>query len=65
MKVCGESGDVQSKTIDSWKDRFPEILEGYEKENIDETGIFWQALPDCSFGSKGKQYREERRVNNG
>ena len=22
---------------------------------MDETGVFWQALPDCGFGQKGKQ----------
>ena len=58
VKVCGESGDVHGVTIDSWKERLPEILEGYAKEdiwNIDETGVFWQALPDHGFGSKGQQ----------
>ena len=58
MKVCGESGDVQGETIDSWKERLPEIVEGYDVEdiwNMDETGIFWKALPDSGFGRKGSQ----------
>ena len=58
VKVCGESGDVRGETIDSWKERLPEILEGYAKEdiwNMDETGVFWQALPDRGFGNKGQQ----------
>ena len=58
VKVCGESGDVRGETIDSWKERLPEILHGYAKEdvwNMDETGVFWQALPDRGFGSKGRQ----------
>ena len=55
--VCGESGDVQGSTIDSWKERLPEIVSGYTKENIynmDETGVFWRALPSKGFGEKGK-----------
>ena len=68
MKICGESGDVRGETIDFWKERLPEILEGYAKEdiwNIDESGVFWQALPDCGFGSKGQQYKGVSKVNNG
>ena len=43
LKICGESGDVRGETVQSWKERLPEIVEGYEKEdvwNMDETGIF-------------------------
>ena len=55
LKICGESGDVQGETIDSWKERLPEIIQGYEKHNLwnmDETGLFWHALPDRGFGQK-------------
>ena len=34
FRVCGESGDVSGVTVDSWKERLPEILQGYKKENI-------------------------------
>lgn len=34
LTVCGESGDVQGKTVDSWNVRLPEIVLGYNKENI-------------------------------
>ena len=34
MKVCGESGDVQGISIDSWKEQLPEIVEGYAVNNI-------------------------------
>ena len=56
--VSGESGDVQGATVDSWKERLPEIVQGYSKDdiwNMDETGVFWQALPDCGFGQRGKK----------
>ena len=44
--------------VDSWKERLPEILQGYKKEdiwNLDETVCFWWALPDKGFSQKGKQ----------
>ena len=56
VKICGESG--AGETVDSWKERLPEICSGYSKEdkwNMDESGVFWQALPDSGFGQKGKQ----------
>ena len=58
VKVCGESGEVSGETVDSWKERLPEICSGYSKEdiwNMDESGVFWQALPDSGFGQKGQQ----------
>ena len=56
--ICCESGDVRGETVTSWKERLPEILEGYTKEdiyNLDETGCFWRALSTCGFGVKGKE----------
>ncbi len=58
FKICGESGDVQGVTVDSWKERLPELITGYAKEdvwNMDETGVFWRALPDSGFGRIGKE----------
>ena len=55
LRICGESGDVQGATVESWKERLPEIVQGYEKEDIwkmNETGVFWRALPDRGFGQK-------------
>ena len=57
MRICGESGDVQGPTVVSWKERLPELLSGFASDdiwNIDETGLFWKALPDQGFGVKGK-----------
>ena len=57
FSVCGESGDVQGCTVDSWKERLSEIVAGYKKEdvwNMDESVVFWRALPDKGFGEKGK-----------
>ena len=52
--VSGESGDVSSETVESWLERVPSVIEGYEARNIwntDETGCFWRALPDKGLGT--------------
>lgn len=56
--VVGDSRDEHSETVSSWKERLPVITAGYKAEdiyNLDETGCFWKALPDQSFGHHGKQ----------
>ena len=58
MTVSGESGDVSGLTVDSWKERLPEMVQGYSSEdvwNLDESGVFWKALPDKGFGQKVKE----------
>ena len=53
LKICSESGDVGGATVESWKEHLPEIVQGYEKDdiwNMDETGLFWRAIPDKGFG---------------
>ncbi len=59
VRICGESGDVRGETVQSWKERLPEILRGYSKDiwNIDKAGVFWRALPETGFGQKGKACR--------
>ena len=47
-------------TVDSWKERLPELVAGYARDdirNFDETELFWKALPDHGFGAKGKECR--------
>ena len=60
LRISGESGDVEGPTVDSWLERLPELVTGYAQNdiwNMDETGLFWKALPDRGFGVKGKQCR--------
>lgn len=55
--VSGESGSVNKDTVESWKERLPELLEGKKAEdiwNLDETGCFWRALPDKGLCQKSK-----------
>ena len=57
LTISGESGDVSGVTVESWKERLPELLQGYQKKdiwNLDETGVFWKALPERGFGQKSK-----------
>ena len=59
IRVCGESGDVSGETISPWKERLPELLQGYKAEdicNLDETGCFWRASPKSGFGERGKKH---------
>lgn len=65
LQVSGESGDVQGPTVDSWKERLPELIAGYARNDIwkvDETGLFWKALPDCGFGVKGKECKGGKKI---
>ncbi|XP_065832947.1 tigger transposable element-derived protein 6-like [Oscarella lobularis] len=58
VTVSGESGDVSGATVESWKERLPNILEGYSPENvwnIDESGVFWRTLPVKGFARKAKE----------
>ena len=69
VKISGESADVSGETVDSWKERLPEIIAGYEQDdiwNMDRTGVFWQGLPDRGFGQKGKLFwwKEEQQACN-
>ena len=34
LKVKGESRDVQGETVDSWTERLPEIIHGYDKDDV-------------------------------
>ena len=57
MTVSGESGNVSGAIVDSWKERLPEVLQGYAKRDrwkLDETGVFWKALPECGFVQKSR-----------
>lgn len=55
FKVSGESASVDQTTVDQYRTRLPEIVNGYSPSNIfncDETGLFYRALPDKTLGTK-------------
>ena len=63
------SGESRGCTVESWKERLPELLEGYIKKeyiyNLDEMECFWRALPDTGFGEKGKKCKGRTSLNTG
>jgi hypothetical protein len=55
--VCGESACVSQDTVQDWKDKLSDIIEGYSARdiyNMDETGLFFRALPDNTLSVKGE-----------
>ena len=68
FSVTGEDGEVNAETLESWTERLPEIVKGYELKDIwnaDETGLFCRALPDKSLSvkkrrCKGGKYAKQR-----
>ncbi len=68
FKICGESGDVQGVTIDSWKECLPELVRGYSKNdiwNMDETGLFFVLYLIMALPKKVVVAREERNPSRG
>jgi hypothetical protein len=67
VKLCGESGDICGDTIDSWLERLPELVDGYQKEdiwNFDETGVFFgKPFQTVVLGRGAKSVKEAKRVN--
>lgn len=60
VRICGESGDVSGGTVESWKERLPELMFGYNQadiRNMHETRCYWRAFPYKGFGMEGKQYK--------
>lgn len=56
--VCGESADVNQGVVADWKTRVQQITSGYSERdifNMDETGLFYRAIPDKTLTFKGQQ----------
>ena len=56
--VCGESVDVNHDVVVDWKTRIAQITSGYEDRNIynmDETRLFFKAIPEKTLTTKGNQ----------
>lgn len=57
-KLCGESGSVPISVIDDWLKKIPSLLQGYDPADIfnaDETGLFFQCLPNKTAIFKGDE----------
>jgi hypothetical protein len=56
-KLVGESAAVDSESTEAWLEGLPSLLEGYEQRDIynaDETGLFYNVLPDRTLALKGE-----------
>ena len=57
-RIGGEAGDVPITTIKAWMEQPPEIIQGYSADdicNMDESGLFFKALPDTGLAKKPKK----------
>ena len=66
--VSGEAGEVRGETVSFWKERLPEIINGYNVKdiwNLNETGCYWRALPEKGFDEKGKRCKRGKKADNG
>lgn len=56
--ICGESATVTPEMVNKWHDEtLPRLLERYDPSNIynvDETGLFYQCLPNKTFTFRGQ-----------
>jgi transposase len=56
-KLAGESASVDPERTSLWINELPKLLEGYEPRDIynaDETGLFYNCLPDGTLTLKGE-----------
>ena len=62
--VCGESASVSQTTVDEWCKKVPDLITGYDPRdiyNMDETGLFFRALPDKSLSIRGEECKGGKR----
>ena len=62
--ICGESGCVDEKVVQSWKLCLPDIAAGYATSdiyNMDESGVFFRALPDKTLREKETECKGGKR----
>ncbi|XP_033124697.1 tigger transposable element-derived protein 4-like [Anneissia japonica] len=60
IQKAGETAGVNMQSVNEWTEgKLKDILNRYEASDIynaDETGLFWQMLPEKSLGFIGKEY---------
>ena len=62
--ICGESGCVDEEVVQSRKSHLPDITAGYatcDIYNMDESGVFFRALPDKTLREKGTECKGGKR----
>lgn len=60
IQKAGEAAGVNNEVVEDWKHgKLEDVLRRYDARDIynaDETGLFWQMLPEKSLGFLGKTY---------
>lgn len=54
----GESADVSQEKVDDWSKQLPGLTKDYEPKdifNFDETGLFYECMPDKTFEFKSEK----------
>jgi hypothetical protein len=54
--ACGESASVNEVTVTGWTSRLPDLCREYDANdifNMDETGVFFRALPERTLAVRG------------
>ena len=63
--LCGGSADVDEELCEDWKSSLSIILAGYEDRdvyNLDETGLFFRALPTKSLVEKTEEVKRGKQA---
>ena len=63
-RLCGETDEVSTTTVQSWTERLSELCKDYESQNklnLDELGLFLKALPEKGLMGKGKKTKGGRK----
>jgi hypothetical protein len=67
-QLSGKSANMSTEAVKNWKELLPSLIKNYALEdvwNLDETGLFWRALPSRSLveksdAAKGGKLAKER-----
>ena len=66
--ISGEEGDVNSNAVEHWRENvLPVVLNGYSDDqiyNADETGLFYQCLPNKTLHFRGEKCTGGKRSKN-
>ncbi|XP_046391623.1 tigger transposable element-derived protein 6-like [Ischnura elegans] len=57
LRVCGEEAAVDVAVVEEWKKNLPSLVAGYDPKDIfnaDESGFFYNLLPDSTLATKGE-----------
>ena len=63
-RITGEANDIPKMTIQSWIGHLPELTSGCELRNIwnmDELGLFFEALPEKSLVEKSRRRNGDKK----